>query len=158
LKELPSLPAHLRFGGGLGFSNEKMINILIITHEDFGATLLKTARNIIGEQQFSAAVSIKSNEDPKSVEIRLEKIIKAFNIENGLLILLDLVGGTPSVVCTSLLKKFNNKIEILSGVNLYMVMSAFTHRQKLTLLELKEKVLSDAKASIMDLKGNFFRA
>ncbi|HAM39411.1 MAG: hypothetical protein A2474_04185 [Elusimicrobia bacterium RIFOXYC2_FULL_34_12] len=134
-----------------------MINILIITHEDFGATLLKTAQNIMGEQEFSVAISVANNEDPGTVEIRLEKIIQSLKIKNGLLILLDLVGGTPSIICTSLLKRFNEKVEILSGVNLYMVLSAFTHRQKLTLLELKEKVLSDAKASIMDLKGNFFR-
>ncbi|MDO8735331.1 MAG: PTS sugar transporter subunit IIA [Elusimicrobiota bacterium] len=132
-----------------------MIGIIIITHGDFSKALLETAQAIVGKQQFISAVTISYAEDPKVVQQRLEKEINANKTVDDWLILTDMVGGTPCNICLTLVEKFREKYEVISGVNLYMVISAFINRNKMPLTELKNKIMEDAKSSIMDAKEKF---
>ncbi|MFA5779838.1 MAG: PTS mannose transporter subunit IID [Elusimicrobiota bacterium] len=136
-----------------------MIGIVIITHGDFSKALLETAQGIVGKQQFISAITISYSEDPKSVQQRLEKEINANKTVDDWLILTDMVGGTPCNICLTLASgKFIGvpKIfEVVSGVNLYMLISAFINRDKMPLTELKNKIMEDAKSSIMDAKEKF---
>lgn len=134
-----------------------MVGIIIITHGNFGEKLLEAAQGIVGLQRLVAAISISYAESPAIVKERLEKEITSPTTADGWLILTDMVGGTPCNVCLTLIEKFKDKFEILSGVNMYMVITAFIHREKMPLIELKRKVMDDAKASVMDVKEKFFR-
>ncbi|HAX62320.1 MAG TPA: PTS mannose transporter subunit IID [Elusimicrobia bacterium] len=132
-----------------------MIGIIIITHGDFSEALLETAQGIVGKQQFIFAIAISYSEDPKVVHQRLEKEINANRVVNDWLILTDMVGGTPCNICLTLVEKFRENYEVVSGVNLYMLISAFINRDKMPLTELKNKIMEDAKSSIMDAKEKF---
>ena len=132
-----------------------MIGIIIITHGDFSKSLLETAQGIVGKQQFISAITISYSEDPKVVQQRLENEINANETVDDWLILTDMIGGTPCNICLTLIEKLKEKYEVVSGVNLYMVISAFINRAQMPLTELKNKIIEDAKLSIMDAKEKF---
>ncbi|PKM92970.1 MAG: hypothetical protein CVU80_00605 [Elusimicrobia bacterium HGW-Elusimicrobia-4] len=113
---------------------------------------------MVGKQQFISAITISYSEDPKVVKQRLEKEINANKTVDNWLILTDMVGGTPCNICLTLAcGKFREKYEVVSGVNLYMLISAFINREKMPLTELKNKIIEDAKSSIMDAKEKFLK-
>ncbi|MBQ1610135.1 MAG: PTS sugar transporter, partial [Elusimicrobia bacterium] len=81
----------------------------------------------------------------------ISEILKKVNNELGTLILTDMLGGTPCNASVLLTKSFN--IEVLTGVNLPMILSAvFASKTVNTAKELADKVLADGKKSIVNAK------
>ncbi|WP_027358715.1 PTS sugar transporter subunit IIA [Desulforegula conservatrix] len=134
-----------------------MIGIVIVTHAQLGHALLETAEAILGEKiENSAAVSINLTDDVDNLRNLIDKAVKKAKSENGVLILTDMFGGTPSNLSYSFLE--DGKIEVLSGVNLPIVLKAINLRKKLTLAEMAIKLEEQGKKSISlassILKGN----
>jgi len=134
-----------------------MIGIVIVTHAQLGHALLETAEAILGEKiQNSAAVSINLTDDVDNLRNLIDKAVKKNKDENGVLILTDMFGGTPSNLSYSFLE--DGKIEVLSGVNLPIVLKAINLRKKLPLTEMAIKLEEQGKKSISlassILKGN----
>lgn len=134
-----------------------MIGIVIVTHAQLGHALLETAEAILGEKiQNSAAVSINLTDDVDNLRNLIDKAVKKIKDENGVLILTDMFGGTPSNLSYSFLE--DGKIEVLSGVNLPIVLKAINLRKKLPLTEMAIKLEEQGKKSISlassILKGN----
>ena len=109
-----------------------MVGVIVVTHCRLGEELIAAAQLVVGEElrQFQP-VSI----DPKegSEEIR-EKIIAAMRkLEGGqgILILTDMYGGTPSNISLSFLEE--KKIEVITGVNLPMLLKLATYQDNLDL-------------------------
>ena len=129
-----------------------MINILILSHCELTKELIKTAEVIAGKQEnlFYIEQNIK-NENLSSLQNRINEILQKINNEKGTLILTDMLGGTPCNAAMLLTKIYN--IEIITGVNLPMILSAiFTSKVSQTAKELAAKVLVDGKKSIVDAK------
>src|SRR5689334_12705459 len=103
-----------------------MISIIIITHGQFGQELLRTAQDISGRQESVAALSVLPDTGVEGVSQALQETMQRFAAPEGALILVDMLGGTPCN--TALLKTKDLNAEIVTGVNLYMVLSSFTHR------------------------------
>jgi len=72
--------------------------------------------------------------------------VKALNRGQGVVILTDMFGGTPCNVSLSFLKK--GSVEVLTGVNLPMIIAIAQHRHQLGLEELGSKALEEGKRSI----------
>ena len=114
--------------------------------------MIKTAEVIAGKQEnlFYIEQDIK-NENLASLQNRINEILQKINNEKGTLILTDMLGGTPCNAAMLLTKIYN--IEIITGVNLPMILSAiFTSKVSQTAKELAAKVLVDGKKSIVDAK------
>ena len=129
-----------------------MINILILSHCELTKELIKTAEVIAGRQEnlFYIEQNIK-NENLSSLQNRINEILQKINNEKGTLILTDMLGGTPCNAAMLLTKIYN--IEIITGVNLPMILSAiFTSKVSQTAKDLAAKVLVDGKKSIVDAK------
>ncbi|WP_372519073.1 PTS sugar transporter subunit IIA [Candidatus Ruminimicrobiellum ovillum] len=129
-----------------------MINILILSHCELTKELIKTAEVIAGKQEnlFYIDQDIK-NENLASLQEKISEILKKVNNEKGTLILTDMLGGTPCNASVLLTKNFN--IEVLTGVNLPMILSAvFASRTVNTAKDLADKVLADGKKSIVNAK------
>ena len=129
-----------------------MINILILSHCELTKELIKTAEVIAGKQEnlFYIEQNIK-NENLSSLQNRINEILQKINNEKGTLILTDMLGGTPCNAAMLLTKIYN--IEIITGVNLPMILSAiFTSKVSQTAKDLATKVLIDGKKSIVDAK------
>jgi PTS system mannose-specific IIA component len=112
-----------------------MVGVVIVTHCHLAEELMAAANRVVGEElkQF-LPVSI----DPKagSEEIR-EKIIAAIRkVEEGqgVLILTDMYGGTPSNISLSFLEE--KRVEVITGVNLPMLLKLATYKNEMDLEQL----------------------
>jgi len=132
-----------------------VIAVIIITHGQFGQELLRTAQDIVGRQESIAALSVTPEMGPENVSQALDEAIQRLASPEGSLILVDMLGGTPCN--TALLKTKNIPAEVLTGVNLYMVLSSFTHRDKMDLKSLAAKVAEDGRRAIVSAKELFMK-
>ncbi len=124
-----------------------MIAIIVITHGQFGQELLRTAQDIVGRQEAVAALSVSPEMGLENVTQALSDTLERLGSPEGTLILVDMLGGTPCN--TALLKIKNLPAEVITGVNLYMVVSSFTHRGQMDLKALAAKVAEDGKRAIV---------
>ena len=134
-----------------------MIGIVIVTHCQLGEALIGAAEFIIGSRPESLeSVSIDLNESAEKLRNKISQGIKNVKGQEGVLILTDMFGGTPSNLSYSFLEE--GRIEVLSGVNLPILIQAASMREKMKLDELAASLESFGKKSISlasgILKGN----
>lgn len=134
-----------------------MIGILVVTHCRLGDALLEAADFILGERpEAVTAISIDLNEDAGKLRNKISDKIKKLKTDDGILILTDMFGGTPSNLSYSFLEE--GRIEVISGVNLPILIRAATARKKQSLSELAANLEVFGKKSISlasaILKGN----
>ena len=134
-----------------------MIGIVIVTHCQLGDALIGAAEFIIGSRPESLeSVSIDLNENSEKLRDKITQGIKKVKGSEGVLILTDMFGGTPSNLSYSFLEE--GRIEVLSGVNLPILIQAASMREKMKLDELATNLESFGKKSISlasgILKGN----
>ena len=134
-----------------------MIGILVVTHCELGNALIEAAEFIIGSRpEDMAPVSIDLNENAEKLRKKISDGIKNVDQNDGVLILTDMFGGTPSNLSYTFLEE--GRIEVVSGVNLPMLVKALNTRGKQDLAHLAATVEAFGKKSISMasgiLKGN----
>lgn len=134
-----------------------MIGIVVVTHSGLGEALIEAAESIM-EAPLDAATAV-SVDLKQSAEAMREKIgngIKTVDQGRGVLILTDMFGGTPSNLSLSFLEE--GRIEVLTGVNLPLVIRAAKMRKDTKLDDLAESLQAYGRKSISlasgVLKGN----
>lgn len=96
-----------------------MLGIVIVSHGNLARELLAATEHVIGKQSQCSVICIGPDDD---MEVRREEIIQsssACNSGDGVVILTDMFGGTPSNLAISVLKK--GQIEVIAGANLPML-------------------------------------
>ncbi len=132
-----------------------MVNFLIVTHGEFGAYLVEAAESIAGQQAKGLRViSISSRLSVPEIRERIAKAVKDLRGPDGLILLTDMPGGTPSNIAFPLIKD-ESKVEMISGVNLNMLVCAFSHREDMTLEQLVEKLMTDGQRAVRDIRKMF---
>jgi PTS system mannose-specific IIA component len=135
-----------------------MIGIVIVTHSHLGDALIGAAEFIIGNRpEALESVSIDLSQNADKLRTKIAQGIKKVEGQEGVLILTDMFGGTPSNLSYSFLEE--GHIEVLSGVNLPILIQAASLREKnMKLDELAAKLEVFGKKSISlasgILKGN----
>ncbi|MBW1777676.1 MAG: PTS fructose transporter subunit IIA [Deltaproteobacteria bacterium] len=134
-----------------------MIGIAIVTHGQLGEALIEAAAFILGGRPESMiAVSININEPADTLRAKIAAGIKKVDNKKGILILTDMFGGSPSNLSYSFLEE--DHVEVLSGVNLPLVIKAADARLQMPLGKLGEYLEEFGKKSISlasgILKGN----
>ena len=134
-----------------------MIGIVIVTHSRLGEALIEAAEFIIGGRSKAlVSVSIDINQSAEKLRKNIHEGIKKVDKKDGVLILTDMFGGTPSNLSYSFLEE--GRIEVLSGVNLPILIQAVNTREKLELSKLVTSLEKFGKKSISlasgILKGN----
>ena len=129
------------------------VNILLITHDDIGQSLLVAAINTLGFCPLSAELlSVSLDCEPQQIIDRARKTIESLNQGEGVLILTDIYGSTPSNIACSLLDEDN--VRVVSGINLPMLIRVLNY-PNLELDELVLKAVSGGKEGIMNCSSNF---
>ena len=131
-----------------------MIGLLIVTHCDLGKEFLNAAEFIVGKMEAVEVISITQTSNSEKIRKMIEDKIALLNKGKGVLILTDMFGGTPSNISLSFLK--DEMVEVLTGVNLPMVIAIAQNRSRLGLSELAEKAQEAGKMSI-SLAGNLLK-
>ena len=129
-----------------------MTGILVVTHADLGNALIETAQHILGESPENIHfVSINITESPESLRKKIKQGISKVQTDNGVLILTDMFGGTPSNLSYSFLKE--GQVEVISGVNLPILLKAINSREKMDMEKLTSSIIEHGKRSISLASG-----
>ena len=105
------------------------VGVVIVTHVDYGASLLRAAEHILGPVQDCVSIQVDINNDVGETVQRLKDAVMLLDNGSGVLVLTDMFGGTPTNLSLSLLGGQAN-IEVLTGVNLPMLLKVCGSRKK----------------------------
>ncbi|MBW2560056.1 MAG: PTS sugar transporter subunit IIA [Deltaproteobacteria bacterium] len=105
-----------------------MIGVLIITHGNLGHELIKAAEMIKGDTRGIIPVSLDAKTGVDDIKKEITSAIKKADLGEGVLIMTDLFGGTPSNISLSFLKE--EKVEVVTGVNLPMLLKISDIREE----------------------------
>ncbi len=123
-----------------------MIGLLIISHCNLGREFLNAAELIVGRLENADAIAITQTSESEELLMAIAEKIKGLDDGQGVLVLTDMFGGTPSNLSLSFLEE--QMVEVLTGVNLPMVISVAQDRHQLTLSELGERAEQAGRRSI----------
>ena len=106
-----------------------MVGVVVVTHCHLGKELISAAELVVGEElkQFQS-VSIDPKEGSEEIREKIIAAIRKVDEGQGVLILTDMYGGTPSNISLSLLEE--KKIEVITGVNLPMLLKLATYHNE----------------------------
>jgi mannose/fructose-specific phosphotransferase system component IIA len=126
-----------------------MVRGIIIGHGDFAKAIVATVEKIVGEQP---DIEVISNTG-LSCETLSEQIVRVLNEkkEADTLIFLDLPGGSCTISCYTVLKDHRD-LNVISGVNLPMLLEFFMLREKHTAYELVPILIKKGKENIIQLR------
>lgn len=129
-----------------------MTGILVVTHANLGSALIETLEFILGkEQEKLLSISIDIKEDPDRLRKKIKQGISKVRSDKGVLIFTDMFGGTPSNLAYSFLEE--GKVEVISGVNLPLLLKAVTSRKKMDMEILTTSLIEHGKRSISLASG-----
>jgi mannose PTS system EIIA component len=123
-----------------------MVGLVIVCHEDMGAELLKAAEMIVGKIDAVATVNVKQDSSPDMLREELTSAVKKVDRKKGVLLFTDMFGGTPSNIALAFL---GEQTEVVTGVNLSMLIKFANHRDEKPLPELARLVQEAGQKSIV---------
>lgn len=122
-----------------------MVGVIICTHGNSAPELLKSAEMICGKQENCQTVSFKEGESLEQLKSEISE--KISQLKGTVFCLTDLKGGTPFNTLVSLLKS-NPEMEIITGVNIPMLLELFINRSQLEKEELLSGITEAGKTGI----------
>jgi PTS system mannose-specific IIA component len=112
-----------------------MKGLVIVTHTTLAEAFLETAEMILGELKNAAAVCFEKEDSLEDMNRKLAAAVETAGGDgDGVVLMTDMFGGTPSNIGLAFLAE--GEIEVLTGVNLPMVLSFFNAKPDLPLNEL----------------------
>lgn len=123
-----------------------MIGGIILSHGKLAEELLNALTIILGEVVNMEAISIGWYDDVEDSKRKINQSLKRVDQKNGVLIFTDMFGGTPSNLSFSFLK--DDRIEIITGVNLPMLIKFVSLQRSNKLREVAKKVVEQGKKNI----------
>src|SRR5215475_874785 len=115
-------------------AEQRKVAGVIVTHGHLAGELLAAAEMIVGPVSHIAAVSIGWHDDVEAARDEVQRAISRVTQGNGVLLLTDMFGGTPTNIASMFLEE--GAIEVVTGVNLPMVIKLATHAGEDSLAEL----------------------
>jgi PTS system mannose-specific IIA component len=106
-----------------------MIGMILVTHGHLAEEFVKAMEHVVGRQENVATVCIGPKDDVEARRKEIAKAIKQVDTGEGVVILTDLFGGTPSNLAISLLEE--GKVEVIAGINLPMLIRLAGARDKM---------------------------
>lgn len=123
-----------------------MVGILIVTHGRLAHELVDTTKTIVGKNvENMVPISVGWNDDMADIQKTISSAIAKLDQGKGVLILTDMFGGTPSNISLSFL---SDRVEIITGVNLPMLIKIVNVGDRYNLKELSQLIHEQGKKSI----------
>jgi PTS system mannose-specific IIA component len=131
-----------------------MIHIVVLTHGALGHELLKTCEMIIGKQDLIHVLTVQIGMSLNEITYQLDEIIENFS-DDGILIFTDMFGGSPSNIAMSYLG--NEHVEVLTGVNLPMLLKALSIRKDIDNVKEFAEIISQSGIESIILAGDILK-
>lgn len=110
-----------------------MIGIIIVAHGPLAKAFSETTHMILGTPANILTISIDANDNSDAARERIKEAIRQMDKGSGVLILTDMFGGSPSNMSLAFLAE--NKVEVVSGLNLPMVIKLVQLQENIGLKE-----------------------
>ncbi len=123
-----------------------MIGIVLVSHGDLASALLRAAEIIAGKIENTVTVDIPPKMGMEEIHTEVEAAIRTVDTGKGVLLLIDMFGGTPSNIGLSFLA--THQVEVVTGVNLPMMVKLTVAREKMSLPELAKYLLEYGQRNI----------
>ncbi len=123
-----------------------MVGILVVTHGNLARELVQAATRIVGEVRELRALSIDWDDEVAAAENAIHEAVKKIDQGHGVLILTDMFGGTPTNISLSFLKE--GAVEIITGVNLPMLIKFCNLRERNDLRSVADRIKEQGQKSI----------
>ena len=135
-----------------------MIGMVLVTHGRLAAEFISALEHVVGPQRNIAAVCIGPEDDMERRRQDILRSVEEVNAGQGVVLLTDMFGGTPSNLAISVMDKA--KIEVIAGINLPMLIKLASLRQSETLAnavrgaqEAGRKYINVASQLLADVRG-----
>jgi len=123
-----------------------MVGLVLVCHGDMGSELVKAAEMIVGRVEAVLAVSVRQESAPETLRDEIQDAIRKVDRKNGVMVFTDMFGGTPSNIALAFL---GETVEVVTGVNLSMLIKFANHRDDKTITELARLVQEAGQKSIV---------
>jgi len=128
-----------------------MIGILIVSHGAFGESLIHSASHVLGKRPlYLRQVGVTVHDDPNAIFPVAEDLIRFLDQGEGVLVMTDIYGATPSNIAMRLLRP--GRVEGLAGVNLPMLIRTLGYRDE-PLKSVLEKALTGAVEGVVRMEA-----
>lgn len=130
-----------------------MVGLIVVAHAGLARELLAAAEMIVGPIEMAEAIGVSSGD---SVDAIRDSVTQAIDkvAGSGVIIMADMFGGTPSNMSISFLKE--NEVEVITGVNLPMLIKFATERGKSGVAELASAIKKCGLESI-SVAGDYLK-
>jgi PTS system mannose-specific IIA component len=116
-----------------------MVGLVVATHGQLAEELIRTAEGVCGKLDQCCAVSVAASSQMESARALLAEAIRSVDTGDGVVVLTDMFGGTPANLALTFL---DEKIEVVTGVNLPMLVKLSTCRAENATLRDTAQLLS----------------
>lgn len=130
-----------------------MTGLVLVTHAGLAGALKSSAEMIVGHIEACASVEVAPGEKADGIMARVIAAVEAVSTD-GAIIMTDLFGGTPSNMAMSFLKE--GRIEVLTGVNLPMMIEFVSKRGRMSVAELAVELQRCGREGII-IAGEFLK-
>jgi len=127
-------------------TDTKRVAGVIVTHGQLASELLAAAEMIVGQISHIAAVSIGWHDDVDAARDEVQRAITRVSQRAGVLLLTDMFGGTPTNIASMFLEE--GAVEVITGVNLPMVIKLATATADDSLAETARKICDQGRQGI----------
>lgn len=125
-----------------------MVKIILVTHGNLAQEMLNTTAQIIGKMpEDLETLAITAAASVEKEAAKLQAMLK--DCPDGAVILTDIFGGSATNVSLTA-SKDNPKCNVITGLNLSMLLTAVNNRKKLSAKELAEKIEADGKRAVIN--------
>ena len=108
-----------------------MIGLVLVTHGSLAVEFIRAMEHVVGPQENTAAVCIGPDDDMEHRRADIQKAVSRVDTGEGVIILTDMFGGTPSNLAISIMEE--KSIEVIAGVNLPILVKLASIRSTLDL-------------------------
>lgn len=128
-----------------------MVAIIIGTHGNFSEELVRSSEMIFGKQSNVSYITFKQGEGLEELAAKYNVAMDQLYTDDGVLFMVDLFGGSPYNAASMIALK-NENMDVVTGVNLPMLLETFESMSFSTVKELKDVAITAGLASIKSLK------
>jgi mannose/fructose/sorbose-specific phosphotransferase system IIA component len=126
-----------------------MVGVVLISHGDLAKGIISSAAMLLTEPQQLTAVSFYPADNPDELQEKIANAVKEVDTGDGVVILADMLGGTP---CNRAMYSIGEKVRMLTGLSLPMLYTLLTVREETSdLASLAKDVLSEAADGMVDV-------
>lgn len=131
-----------------------MVALIVCTHGKFSEELVKASEMIFGKQENVKSITFEPGESADGLVEKYKDAMKELDCEDGVLFIVDLFGGSPYNAASRIVVD-NEKMDIVAGANLPMLLDVYMPRSFMSIPELVDLAVNAGRDAVKSFKGTF---